>query len=151
MIKAAYKLDEFEDNKSNHWAGACKNNANLEFDNRKNYIRDHHKGLLTGSVSGGAPFGTLDNFDKKIIENKNNGMKYGSRISPFGTDNNEFLKNVPKFDHRQFGNSENLSKQRNYGESSRDEPININVNSVLYILRDKLTNRGTRSWFTLYK
>jgi len=36
MIKTAYKLDEYEDNKNSHWAGACKNNALLEFDNRKN-------------------------------------------------------------------------------------------------------------------
>lgn len=45
MVKSSWKFDDYA-NKNSNYAGATKFEANTEFNNKINWIRDHHKGLL---------------------------------------------------------------------------------------------------------
>lgn len=74
--------------------------------------------MLMGGVSASAPFGTADNV---VSTGRNRGNMYGSKVSPFGTDDNEYNKNMPKNDHRQNGSSMNITSARSYKNEKNDE------------------------------
>jgi len=115
-------MDEFEDKKLSQWAGTSKTQGGSILDHKQGYIRDHHKSQFCGSVSSSAPFGTNDNGEKKLVSNLS---RIGSKVAPFGTDNNDFLKNVPKYDHRNYGNSNNQEQGRGYKkiDETNSQPI----------------------------
>lgn len=58
MMKTAWKLDEFDSPSLNSWAGAVGKPSEMEFRNKLTWMRDHHRGVMMGSVSAAAPYGT---------------------------------------------------------------------------------------------
>lgn len=57
-MKSAWKLDEFESPGKNVWAGAVGKSSEMEFRNKLTWLRDHHRGVMMGSVTAAAPYGT---------------------------------------------------------------------------------------------
>jgi len=60
----------------------------MEFRNKLTFMRDHHRGVMTGSVSAAAPFGTSTTTGFNNPINPKNTTYHGSSVAPFGTDNN---------------------------------------------------------------
>lgn len=100
-----------------------------------------------GGVSASAPFGTTEN----VTQNgRNLGTMYGSKVSPFGTDDNEYIKYLPRNDHRNNGKSMNAQISATTYKKIENHEVKHTTNCIL-ILREKLVKRGVRSWFNLFK
>jgi len=123
-----WSLDDYAICNKNTASGRTQNPL-LSQSGYSNYIKDHHKSLMLGGVSASAPFGTQDNI------NGNKGgkgfNKYGSKVSPFGTDDNEYNKNLPKNDHRQNGKSMNETSARQFKGSEKEVEGNKKTSNVI--------------------
>lgn len=87
---------------------------------------------MLGGVSASAPFGTQDNgMGNHGSSMGRNGNKQGSKVSPFGTDDNEYNKNLPKNDHRQNGKSMNSTSARTFKGSESKETVKKTSNVIL--------------------
>jgi hypothetical protein len=65
----------------------------MDFRNKLTWMRDHHRGVIMGSVSAAAPYGTQTAGGSDNPIQPKNIAYHGSSVAPFGTDNNLNIEN----------------------------------------------------------
>lgn len=115
-----------------------------EFNNKKNWMRDHHKGLMMGSVSAGAPFGTHDSSGQEVVKVKMTD-KVGARVAPFGTDNNQYAD----VNRREIDGTANphVARERGLFSTTTSKSLEIRLKE----LREKVAARGARGMLGLQR